>query len=572
MKRILLAGMLLTATLSATATTFYGQLCAFNFNWKNYAMRAPEGEARRFGTDAGYVAAHLGCVIPILQSNPTDQLSAEQLNMRLHLIGLLNGYRLTGEFPLNHYRAERIPVFIDEHGTHCAVGYLMMKSGYEELAQRIARTDNYVWVKDITDPEALVWQAYSGFTMDELKLIQGAYEWYDPMAWYVPNKYETPQMPACTTAYFTGTVHGERVKKSDFVWCKGEGDGKTINGKWEQNYGPGLPWIKGHFTNGKRTGDWEEYYPGTTTLCRTESWRNNKLNGVRKRFDRSSRLIEEIIFAEGVAVCKMNYDLYDSLAYVRIPQDSATVLTKVYNNQGALIACGYERIYNPSGLLWFQNIELTAMNSIQVGTRANQLAGGDGNAAGLDNNGGYNTGNNGVLSLYDLFHGGSRQPSLVQYHKIGTWLYYPEQSPQHVAQLNGRSPNWYEHYQHFGKTLHQSTAMFNPHTFSRYDSLQVEYADNYITEFYGFAKTASVHYRLEYYTEQELAANGVYFFAFLGTPGKVQKSAGQYNSTGERIDAWFYYNAYGQLERTETYLIPYREKDPAEKPEATAVR
>lgn len=606
MKRLLLTGAFLATVLSATAGSFYEQLCAFNFNWKKYSVIAPSDPARSFTTDADYVAAHLGAVLPILRNNSVEDLSAQQLATRTELISLLDGYRMAGQFPLNHYRTERIPVFIDEHGTHCAVGYLMMRSGYESLAQRISRTDNYVWVKDITDPEALAWQEYSGFTMEELKLIQGAYDWYDPMAWYVPNKYETPQMPICTTAYFEAQHNGDiNLRKEERVWCKGEGNGKTVNGKWEQNYAPGVPWIKGFFVNGQRSGDWEEYYPGTKILCRTESWRHNKLNGVRKRFDRQSRLVEEITFIEGNAVCKINYSLYDSLAYVRIPQDSATVLTKVYNNQGKMIACGYERIYNPSGLLWFQNIELTALNSIQVSTRATQQSTGTANTSNFGNDGGYNTGSGGpnvtpgIRTL--LGGGGGYEPSLVEYHKTGKWIYYPERSEAYASKQTGKE--WFLQYQHFGHSLYNGTAMFNSlHRYAKYDSLKVIYEDNAIVEFYGLCTTEYTHYKFQYYTRDEYFANDEYyqrlyhpappdtavngalaFHPYLFFPYNyssyryehytaVKKSAGQYNRNGERIGEWFYYTTAGQTERKEEYLIPFREVNPAETKEATVAK
>ncbi len=557
MKKLTITLCLLTASLAASATTFYEQLCTYNFNWKKYSMVAPKGDARTFRTDAEYVQAHLSCVIPILKNNLTASLSAEQQTTRTGLIATLDEYRLAGRFPLNHYRTDRIPVFIDEHGTHCAVGYLMMMSGHDDLAQRISQADNYVWVKDIKDPEAIVWQQYSGFTMEELKLIQGAYDWYDPMAWYVENRYETPQMPTCTTAYFDQTLETVGQKKDDRVWCKGEGNGKVLNGKWEQYSSPGVPWLKGNFTNGKRSGQWEEYYQGTTILCRTEQWRNDKLNGVRKRFDYQGNTTEEILFAEGNAVCKINYDLYDTLAYVRIPLDSATVMTEVYNSAGKLVACGKETIYNPSGLLWFQNIQLTAMNSIQVGTRATALATGTDNG-GLNSDGGYNTGNGGNL----IFLGRGQnyqQPSLVQYHKFGTWLFYPFEAKRY-ADYKGTNRQWYMNFGEMGEQLRGETYLFeNQMTNMKYDSLKVEFDNNKVEHFYGY-KQKLVYTNICY---TYFDANPELYNIFTGNhyTTRQMKSAGCYNIFGERIGEWTYFNQYGQPTKKETYLIPMKEEE-----------
>jgi antitoxin component YwqK of YwqJK toxin-antitoxin module len=371
-----------------------------------------------------------------------------------------------------------------------------------------------------------------------------------------------------------------KEKKEKFVWCKGEGDGKTINGKWEQNYGPGLPWIKGFFINGKRSGDWEEYYPGTTTLCRTESWRNNKLNGVRKRFDRSSRLIEEIIFVEGKAVCKTNYDLNDSLTYVRIPQNDSIVATQVYNNQGKLIACGKEQIYNPSGLLWFQNIELTAMNSIQVSSRSTQIAAGSTNGSSFGANGGYTTGGNeGNFTISSLFSGGGFQPSLVEYHKIGTWWYYPEQSALFASRNNG--PEWSLKYEHYGLTLSQKTMMFGKVQKNvQYDSLKVEYSDDHIVQFYGYTPRESHIFRYDYYTrdeyygitEQEYLNNNVivlypYYYPY---QEMAVQSAGQYDEQGNRLGEWYYYDTSGNVIRKEEYFIPVKDEEIEPKRKQTA--
>ena len=216
--------------------SFYGQLVDFNYNWEKYADRAPTGEARDFMTDGDLVAAHLGSVLPILRSNPVEHLSIAQLRNRYHLIEVLDGYREAGQFPINYYHQERIPVFIDEHNTHCAVGYLLQQSGYEHLAQRMARQDNYIWVKDIQDPDVFAWQKASGFSLEELKLIQGAYDNYIVGALYLPNRYEIPQKPEHMTVYFENDLTLTKDSTEANIWCHGEGKNGVLHGRWEQNF------------------------------------------------------------------------------------------------------------------------------------------------------------------------------------------------------------------------------------------------------------------------------------------------------------------------------------------------
>jgi antitoxin component YwqK of YwqJK toxin-antitoxin module len=558
MKPILAFILSLTFAVSASATTFYDQLCAFNFNWEKYAAVAPEGEARVMHSEREYIQAHLACVLDILRSENTDHLSAEQKSTRANLVNELAQYRLAGNFPVNYYRTERIPVFIDEHGTHCAVGYLMMKTGHEEMAQRISKADNYVWVKDIHDAEVPAWQEWSGFSVENLKLIQGAYDFYMPNAFYLPNKYETPQQPICTTAYFTDATTGRPLPHTpENLWCKGEGKNGVLNGRWEQNYAVDMPWIVGYYENGKRTGSWEEYYQGTRRLCRTEQWRDHKLNGTRRRYDMSGNVIEEIEFKDGVAICKTNYSLTDSLVYVRVPLDSTHVWTKVLTVDGRLIACGEESVYNPGNLLWFQNIELTALNSAAISARSVNTSGGSNNGNDLNTMGGY-AGNN----LYNT-------PQLVTYKKEGYWMYYREKAPAYASVKNitpGNEREMRANYFHYGQTLYASIAMFDLEIQSAYDSIRVFYQANMLQSFYGYSNTNFVHLHVRYYERANTAYQAIYPVSIRGYfpytfaqpvefPPAVRE-IGQYNKRGQRIGEWKYYNSLGAIYKTENYLIP----------------
>lgn len=427
----------------ADASTFYEQLCAFNDNWERHAFQAPTGEARLFKTDQDYVQAHLSQVIHILRNNLIDHLSETELRSRIQLLAVLDQYRILGEFPINYYRPKRIPVFIDEHGTHCAVGYLLMQSGHSHLAKEISKLDNYAWIKNIHHPGFSVWQQASGFSLEELKLIQGAYEFYIPNALQLANRYEIPQKPAVMTLYFNQKGKNRKGKnKQENIWCYGEGENGVLNGAWIQNFATGVSWIEGYFNNGNRTGQWKEYYQGTNQLCRTENWRNDQLNGVRKRFDRSGKLIEEILFKNGKAITKINYDFTNSLKWVRQPIDGVLMDTEVYTFGGALTAYGKEKVHNPGNLLWFQNIELTALNSAAITSRN-------------------------IATSTEAFGGGRQvrlfsSPPLVKYKKEGKWVYYKEATINSLAQKRPMSIEEMlsRDYTHFGEVLFQSIQMF----------------------------------------------------------------------------------------------------------------
>lgn len=411
MKTLILLAAIGTSIHCSAKKDYFQQLCDFNPNWKNYEASITDVEYQEFHSDREYIQSHLKSVLKILRSNPTNQLTPSQLSSREHLINVLDHYRLSGIFPINDYKKRRTPVFIDKNNTHCAVGFLLRETGFESIAKRIASVDNYVWIKDIHDPELLAWQEHIGFTLDELKLIQGAYDFYLEDALTLPNRVEIPQKPGVMQLFFD---------QSDFssfnVWCKGEGRNGVLNGKWIQNYAYAQPWITGYYENGDRTGKWQEFYQGTTQLCRTEHWKDDALNGLRTRFDRQGNIIEKIYFEDGKAVTKINYEMgYNPKTYVRSPIDSATVETKIYNQSGKCIAKGKEQIHNPGNLQWFQNIELTALNTFSISAEALHTV----------NTGQSNLNNMGSVSE---FHSPKsfQSPSLVEYKKIGNWTYYRE--------------------------------------------------------------------------------------------------------------------------------------------------
>jgi hypothetical protein len=563
MKKIGILVFTVLLSISAAAGGFYEQLCAFNPNWKNYAHRAPEGAVRNIASDRDYVQAHLGAVLGILRTNPTAGLNAAQLNSRIRLIALLDGYRIAGQFPLNYYRRNRIPVFIDEHNTHCAVGYLLMKTGHDDIAQRIAATDNYIWVKDIKDPEVLAWQQTSGLTLDELKLIQGAYDSYLDNAFYLPNKNEIPQKPAVILAYFENERTGKALKNvPENLWLHGEGKNGILHGKWIQNFAVGIPWIVGWFENGKKSGQWREYYQGTSQLCRTEIWRNDKLNGLRIRYDRQGKVIEEILFREGKVVTKTNYTPEDSLTWIRRPLNDSILYTEVYNSKGALIALGNEKVYNPGNLQWFQNIELTALNTAAIHASSPVQ---------------YTQGSS-AITLADMlgtspsrhrYYPGRVQlfgsPQLVQYLKEGKWTYYKEynyasREGSYNTSLHG---SLMTNYKHFAPTLIASLSMFENFQMNVHqDSILVEYINNQILDFYAPSLNDCAHLKVNYYGKEIANMQLINIWNYeQGRTMHVVKDCGRYNLKGERIGEWCYFNSSGQMYKKESYLIAWKEED-----------
>ncbi len=516
-------------TLQLNANSFYEQLCKYNFNWIKYASYVPKSDAKPFATDKEYVQAHLATVLPILENATLNGLTEKQIQSRKQMIQWLSEYREQGNFPQNYYCKERVPVFIDENGTHCAVGYLMQQSGQEKMAQRISKNYHYNWLKDIKDENLGAWQIASGLSLEELKLIQGAYESYADNGFFLVNKIEIPQKPTVLVAYFDN-----KPKTEANIWCKGEGTGKILNGKWIQKYALDKPWIEGYYANGKRTGLWKEYYQGTTLLCRTENWRDDKLNGIRKRYSKTGQLTEEILFKNGKAELKTNYEQSTGLKYIRKQLDTATVYTEVYTLDGLLLACGKEKIYNPGNLQWFQNIELTALNTFQYAT-SNPISSSAGSS-----------------QLYAT-------PALVEYHKEGMWMYYREYNyttaQQKVSTVDAKLHN---DFQHFGYVIYFEMRAYDKIIISEagYDSIGVEYKDNLLQDFYGYSKPDFTHLKIAYTT----FIPNQYFLNKWRWEHQV-KIIGQYTKDGKKKGEWRHYNENGLLYKTENYLIPCKEEE-----------
>ena len=168
------------------------QLFAREGRWESVAPRsAPEEQAE--------IRAHFAAVSQILvRAKPASlQIAAARFEQaygvtltRLQMSELLArlaarravqlqrlaDYASAGRFPLNrHYQSEARPIFVDERGTHCAVGYLMAMDGWETEVLAIARTKPNVLVREVGDGPLVDWVLTSGLIQEEAALIQPGY-------------------------------------------------------------------------------------------------------------------------------------------------------------------------------------------------------------------------------------------------------------------------------------------------------------------------------------------------------------------------------------------------------------
>lgn len=95
---------------------------------------------------------------------------------RKRQIARLRYYMHRGLFPQNEGQStSAVPIFVDRHQTHCAVGFLMHSDGKDAEVASIVKTNNLVYVNDVRRGSIIDWIRSSGLTQEEAALIQPAY-------------------------------------------------------------------------------------------------------------------------------------------------------------------------------------------------------------------------------------------------------------------------------------------------------------------------------------------------------------------------------------------------------------
>lgn len=121
------------------------------------------------------MTTHLQHVRDWLASRPATR--PELAAKRAAILAAFDAYIAKGTTPKNSNLPWRTPVFIDEEGTICAVGYLIESSVGRALPEKIALAHRYDFIETIAAdmPEVAAWVRDSGFTLEEIGSIQPAY-------------------------------------------------------------------------------------------------------------------------------------------------------------------------------------------------------------------------------------------------------------------------------------------------------------------------------------------------------------------------------------------------------------
>ncbi len=252
---------------------------------------ATDGEAARMTAHLTHVRAWLGS-----REATRPELAAK----RKELLSDLDDYIAKGTTPSNAHLPWRSPVFIDDDGTICAVGYLIERASGRPMAETIARDHRYDYLEDIAAkvPAVAQWIADSGFTMNELASIQPGY--MAPVAEaYVPWDLTKNPVPdgAFEETEHDGSTHGTiQHGRMEGSWTRKDGDDKVVGtgtlthgrGTWRSTYSDGALLAEGNFARNHPSGIWRFYHP-SGRLAATGSFDFGARNGPWQFFHDDAR-------------------------------------------------------------------------------------------------------------------------------------------------------------------------------------------------------------------------------------------------------------------------------------------
>ena len=146
------------------------------------AVERPNGplcgrlDALRTRLDDWRIRQHLHRTERALRECDTSHLSVDQRRARERHLDRLHAYCERGEFPRNRHTPGRTPVFVDDAGTHCAVGHLLGEGGHIDIVREVVERENTVRIEDLEPGSpVLAWAERNGLSREETARIQPSY-------------------------------------------------------------------------------------------------------------------------------------------------------------------------------------------------------------------------------------------------------------------------------------------------------------------------------------------------------------------------------------------------------------
>jgi hypothetical protein len=146
---------------------------------RDAAVPRSEGRGAARAAEVRRIRLHFDSVVTELRARDVSSLSDRQRDHRAALIATLERYRDRGLFPRNYdFPGQLVPYFVDRRtGVLCAVAHLLESTGRRDIVDRVARTNNNVWVAELGPDSAFgTWLVRHGLTLDEAARIQVPYD------------------------------------------------------------------------------------------------------------------------------------------------------------------------------------------------------------------------------------------------------------------------------------------------------------------------------------------------------------------------------------------------------------
>jgi hypothetical protein len=188
------------------------------------------------GSEVARLRAHFDSVLSELNVRDVSHLRASQRSARAQLVRTLARYRDVGVFPHNHdFPGERVPYFRDEHGTLCAMAYLVASTGRDDIVDDIAVARNNAYLPDLAGDRRLVaWLDSVGLTVGEAARIQPEYNGRPVAVNWEAAPYLLPSlalgMPAFVTTVLNWRAPREKRPDASFFIGAAAGAGAAILG------------------------------------------------------------------------------------------------------------------------------------------------------------------------------------------------------------------------------------------------------------------------------------------------------------------------------------------------------
>jgi hypothetical protein len=90
-------------------------------------------------------------------------------------LAAFRAYQSAGVFPSNTYQDRKLNVWRDDAGHLCAAATIINASGATALVGRVAEQSNFIKLGEVTTGPLMDWILTSGFTQDEIAMIQEPY-------------------------------------------------------------------------------------------------------------------------------------------------------------------------------------------------------------------------------------------------------------------------------------------------------------------------------------------------------------------------------------------------------------